>query len=204
MFEKIVLLTRAETVPWRRYLPQVYGLSGLTIQIQRFLSLDENSGNHHHTNMFISFSLLLILFILSIQYLCYLLYNQQRKQPLILCSENKFNISVQRSLESEVGNYHPPWWYNRHLVSIMQFGQIFPLDCTEEIFTHEDGSHFKVKWYPSKPSESEEDFRLCVFVPGLGSLSTDVSERNFSLPLSSSSLSTLPSALPCSSASRIM
>jgi hypothetical protein len=181
--EKIVLLTKDTAFPWTRYLPaQIYGLSGFTIHIQRYLSLDQDDLQIPHLSL--TFSLLILLLFLTLQYLFYFLsqspsHRSQQLQPLILCSANKFNLSVQNLIEKTIGDYRPPWWYNRHLVSIIQFGQRFHLESIDEIFTHEDGSHFKVKWYPSKPSMDDEDFRICVFVPGLGSLSTDVSQRRF-------------------------
>jgi hypothetical protein len=130
----------------------------------------------------VSFLLLLLLFFLPQYYFHY--FSRRQSLPDIKCANTKFNRQVKQTILDKVGNYNPPWWYNRHLVAIIQFGKIFDLKSHEEKFLHEDNSNFTIKWYPRKPLENES-FRVCIFVPGLGSLSTDVrSSLTHSLSLS--------------------
>ena len=78
-------------------------------------------------------------------------------------------------------SYSPPWWYNRHIVSIIQFGRKLSLNYQNQSFSFPDNSNFTVKWFPNilnnsnkRNNKTTEKIKLCVFIPGLGSLSTDV------------------------------
>jgi hypothetical protein len=159
--ERIILQPAVGLTSWQDYLPStnlMRSYSPFTLSFS--LSL-------------ISFLLLLLIFFLPQYYFHYSSRRQLSTLPDIKCSNTKFNQQVKQTILDKVGNYHPPWWYNRHLVAIIQFGKRFNLNYHEERFVHEDNSNFTIKWYPRKPLDNE-CFRVCVFVPGLGSLSTDV------------------------------
>jgi len=82
-----------------------------------------------------------------------------------------FNAWTVSRIKKEVGDYIPPWWYNKHLGSLISFGKSPNLKFERETFTLVDGSVFGVDWYPRKPSGTETE-RLCLHLPGLG-LSSD-------------------------------
>lgn len=70
--------------------------------------------------------------------------------------------------------YSPPWWYNNHIGSVFALGHDPEVAYVRRIITHEScGSSFALDWYPSVPDMSATT-KICIFVPGLGSKSSDV------------------------------
>lgn len=78
-----------------------------------------------------------------------------------------FNTLTKSRLKNEVGDYKPPWWYNTHIGSLIQFGKSPNLKFEREIFTLRDGSVFGVDWYPRKPCGTISE-NICLYLPGLG------------------------------------
>ena len=108
---------------------------------------------------------------------CYLtsqLYRERKaKRKLgISCQDTVSNNRYRKALQ-RVGEYEPPWWYNRHLGTCVPFGYNPNLIYEREIFSAIDGC-FAVDWYPCKPRERQY-LKICVFYPGLGLGSANVS-----------------------------
>jgi hypothetical protein len=99
-------------------------------------------------------------------------------QLCIICRTTFLNEKIVERLRHNVGEYIPPWWYNRHLGAIVPFGFDAKLKYERELFFVEDAC-FAVDWYPCNPQHilrGESPLKICVFYPGLGLGSTNVSE----------------------------
>ena len=125
------------------------------------------------------FLLLLGLFVLSA--LFQILYNFIFMRPKVnpknlnfMYEPSDFHEEIESAIRHKVGDYSPPWWYNKHSGTLIQLGKKVTLEYQRECFKHTDGSEFIVNWYPSRPLPSDKS-KICIFVPGLGSRSTDVS-----------------------------
>lgn len=97
-------------------------------------------------------------------------YERKRRDLFIVCQNSPFNIKVASALRDNIGDYQPPWWYNRHFGTMIPFGYNPNLTYEREIFTVEDAC-FAVDWFPRKPvqqTSSSKAFKICVFYPGLG------------------------------------
>ena len=85
--------------------------------------------------------------------------------------ETEFNTLAADKIRLEVGDYVPPWWYNSHIGSLIQFGSSVNLIFEREIFILPDGSTFGVDWFPRRPSGLVTE-KISLHLPGLG-LSSD-------------------------------
>ena len=47
------------------------------------------------------------------------------------------------------GSYQAPWWYNKHLASIVHLGTAPDIIYRREILVHDDGNLFSCDWFPS-------------------------------------------------------
>ena len=97
-------------------------------------------------------------------------YERKRRDLFIVCQNSPFNMKVASALRDNVGDYQPPWWYNRHFGTMIPFGYNPNLTYEREIFTVEDAC-FAVDWFPRKPvqqTSSSTALKICVFYPGLG------------------------------------
>jgi predicted alpha/beta-fold hydrolase len=97
------------------------------------------------------------------------------------CAETKLNTKIIDSIR-EIGLYCPPWWYSKHLGTLIPFGRDLKLQYEREILVHPDNSEFAADWYPRKPSSEKQGdvpFHICLFVPGLGLSSNNKFCQNF-------------------------
>lgn len=97
-------------------------------------------------------------------------YKRKRRELFIVCQDSHFNLKVASSLSLKIGDYEPPWWYNRHFGTMIPFGYNPAITYEREIFTEEDAC-FAVDWFPRKPdldSTLGRTIKICVFYPGLG------------------------------------
>jgi hypothetical protein len=103
----------------------------------------------------------------------YVYSNQSSKPQNFIYKPTDLHIEVEVAIKENVGAYIPPWWYNKHFGTLGAFGNKLNLKYENEIYEHDDGVQFVVHWYPSRPLAGDLS-KVCVFVPGLGSKSTDV------------------------------
>jgi hypothetical protein len=126
------------------------------------------------------FLITVLTFLLSI--LCTAkVYTRKRRELFIVCQDSRFNLKVASSLSLKIGDYEPPWWYNRHFGTMIPFGYNPAITYEREIFTEEDAC-FAVDWFPRKPdldSTLGRTIKICVFYPGLGLGSQNVIMRSF-------------------------
>jgi hypothetical protein len=126
------------------------------------------------------FLITVLTFLLSI--LCTAkVYTRKRRELFIVCQDSHFNLKVASSLSLKIGDYEPPWWYNRHFGTMIPFGYNPAITYEREIFTEEDAC-FAVDWFPRKPdldSTLGRTIKICVFYPGLGLGSQNVIMRSF-------------------------
>jgi hypothetical protein len=97
-------------------------------------------------------------------------YERKRHDLFIVCQNSAFNQRVTSALRDKIGDYKPPWWYNRHFGTMIPFGYNPNITYEREIFT-EDDACFAVDWFPRKPYQQSAPGRttkICVFYPGLG------------------------------------
>ena len=97
-------------------------------------------------------------------------YERKRRDLYIVCQNSAFNLKVASSLRDKIGDYQPPWWYNRHFGTMIPFGYNPNITYEREIFTEEDAC-FAVDWFPRKPDQhlvAGRPVKICVFYPGLG------------------------------------
>lgn len=97
-------------------------------------------------------------------------YERKHRDLFIVCQKSAFNQRVTSALQDKIGDYKPPWWYNRHFGTMIPFGYNPNITYEREIFT-EDDACFAVDWFPRKPyqqSGSGRTIKICVFYPGLG------------------------------------
>lgn len=101
-------------------------------------------------------------------------------------TNNPLNNKVRQTIETEVGDYHPPWWYSPSLGTLVSFGKNLRLNYETDLFRnnshHFDMQYnssdweFTVDWYPSKPNPKEGTVhKIILFFPGLGLGSKNVS-----------------------------
>lgn len=119
----------------------------------------------------ILFKIAVVIFCISFIYTTKI-YHRKQRDLLILCENTKLNIRVSTRLKEKIGDYQPPWWYNRHFGTMIPFGYNPDITYEREIFTVEDAC-FAVDWFPKKPDAlldktDEERIKICVFYPGLG------------------------------------
>ena len=91
----------------------------------------------------------------------------KHRELKVLSQSTALNCAVNTRLKTHVGEYQPPWWYNRHLGTAVAFGYNPNLVYEREIFTANDGI-FAVDWYPRKPAVGRTGMKICLFYPGLG------------------------------------
>lgn len=104
-------------------------------------------------------------------------YERKPRDLYIVCQKSAFNLKVASSLRDKIGDYEPPWWYNRHFGTMIPFGYNPNITYEREIFTVDDAC-FAVDWFPRKPNHhliTEQAIKICVFYPGLGLGSQNVS-----------------------------
>jgi hypothetical protein len=109
-------------------------------------------------------------------------YKRKRRELFIVCQDSHFNLKVASSLSLKIGDYEPPWWYNRHFGTMIPFGYNPGITYEREIFTEEDAC-FAVDWFPRKPDIDTtlgRTIKICVFYPGLGLGSQNVITPYFS------------------------
>ena len=97
-------------------------------------------------------------------------YERKRRDLYIVCQNSSFNLKVASNLRDKIGDYVPPWWYNRHFGTMIPFGYNPNITYEREIFTEEDAC-FAVDWFPMKPDKlyiAGRTIKICVFYPGLG------------------------------------
>ena len=88
-----------------------------------------------------------IVFVLPLSFFFYWIENRKVYTKYI-CKDSSFNRTLCKNIKTKVGNYTPPWWYNLHLGSVIQFGLQPHLIMERQLFTHHDGSCFAVDWFP--------------------------------------------------------
>jgi hypothetical protein len=108
----------------------------------------------------------------------------------VSCQSSVLNEAVSTRLKYHVGEYMAPWWYNRHIGTILPLGYFPNLVYEREIFTVADGC-FAVDWYPRKPAVADDR-------DGRNSVSSRSSQRGYR-PTSERSTSSSSSSSPSSS-----
>ena len=99
-----------------------------------------------------------------------------------LCKPTPFNTKIRNSLTEKVGVYHPPIYYNPHLVTLLQFGKIPEVHYDTQFIQNEHHQNiFTVDWYPFNPTthSSNKIDQIILFFPGLGQSSNDIIARQF-------------------------
>ena len=119
-------------------------------------------------------------FIISV--LCTVkVYERKPRDLYIVCQKSAFNLKVASSLRDKIGDYEPPWWYNRHFGTMIPFGYNPNITYEREIFTVDDAC-FAVDWFPRKPNQqlmAGKTIKICVFYPGLGLGSQNVKNQHW-------------------------
>mmetsp|Transcript_15210 Transcript_15210/g.14617 ORF Transcript_15210/g.14617 Transcript_15210/m.14617 type:complete len:430 (-) Transcript_15210:701-1990(-) len=95
------------------------------------------------------------------------MFARKGRDLYIVCQNSSINQKVAECLRSKIGDYKPPWWYNRHFGTLIPFGFNPNLTYEREIFTEKDAC-FAVDWFPRKPDSQLGRVKICVFYPGLG------------------------------------
>ena len=127
----------------------------------------------------IPLGLLFFFLVLPLLFVTYWIENR-RITTLFCYRKTPFNEEVQRRILSDAGHYAPPWWYNNHFGSLIQFGKIQHLELDRELYENEDGSVFSVDWYPCRPSTTttSRTLKVSLYMPGLG-LSSDANVSQY-------------------------
>ncbi len=99
-----------------------------------------------------------------------------KKDLKFTCKATNLNTQIVENLKTLVGNYCSPWWYHPIFV-LFQFGENPNFDFEREIYAHDDGTQFEVDWFPKKPLANDDDIKLCLHFPGLGTGSDSVRFR---------------------------
>jgi predicted alpha/beta-fold hydrolase len=86
--------------------------------------------------------------------------------------QDDFNQALHKCILHSAGFYTPPWWYNIHLGSLVEFGGPLQLELDREILSPSDGAQFAVDWYPCRPHQNTKSDQghvvIALFNPGLG------------------------------------
>jgi predicted alpha/beta-fold hydrolase len=96
-----------------------------------------------------------------------------------------FNTKIRNSLSEKVGIYQPPIYYNPHLVTLWQFGNIPEVHYNTQFIQNEHNQIvFTVDWYPFNPTthspiDPSKIDQIILFFPGLGQSSNDINARQF-------------------------
>jgi hypothetical protein len=108
------------------------------------------------------------------------LRDEKTKYTTFCYSHNGINEIVAKSIQDAVGDYLPPWWYSAHLGTMISFGHDLELAYETEMIKSQDGGHFQISWYPSKPSQNSGQLerKIIVFFPGLSLTAKSVSPAN--------------------------
>ena len=119
--------------------------------------------------IFISPIIILIIFVI-IPVLFISSWIQNRKVGTTFAFKNtRFNRKVQKNISLNVGHYQPPWWYNNHVGTLIQFGKLLNLPMERDIYSHADGTSFAVDWYPHSPRKiPNSTVNITLYFPGLG------------------------------------
>lgn len=147
--------------------------SRVSAMIQR--GTDQLNGDHF-TSSRLQFVVTLASFFLTVVFTARVLLSawgkrrrktQKQRELTVLAQSTRLNRLIAKRIKTHVGEYEPPWWYNRHLGTAVAFGYNPSLVYEREIFTASDGI-FAVDWYPRKPTTGRRGIKICVFYPGLG------------------------------------
>jgi hypothetical protein len=65
-------------------------------------------------------------------------------------NSNKTSREVVDHIHAHVGPYTAPWWYDRHMASLMHLGNPPELDYRRDVLHHPDGTEFSCDWHPTK------------------------------------------------------
>lgn len=104
--------------------------------------------------------------------------HDQSTSTFFAYKETRLNTWIVEKIQSNVGDYIAPWWYNSHLGSIIPFGHNPNLEYTRQLFDL-DHTVFPVDWYPIKPDLHEKKLRICILFPGLKLTSKDKFAQKF-------------------------
>jgi predicted alpha/beta-fold hydrolase len=136
--------------------------------------------------------LLLCFWIFIFLLLCFLYYCHKPKVGTTFAYRNTaFNQALRENILKEVGHYIPPWWYNMHLGSLVQFGKSPELVFCREVYKHEDGTSFAVDWYPITPkqaAQSNTEVLVTLYFPGLGLSSNANVAQNYAVTMAAAGI----------------
>ena len=106
---------------------------------------------------------------------CFSSSSEEKRETKFVCQqpEHHLNKKVISGIKG-LGDYVPPWWYNKHLFSLIPFPNNVSLPFKREVHFHSDGSSFVTDIYPNIVDD-EKDPKFCLFFPGLASTYQDVS-----------------------------
>ena len=98
-----------------------------------------------------------------------------------LFQNTDFNKALHENLVSDVGDYHPPFWYNNHLGALISFGGNPNISWEMETLQTKDGNgEFPLHWYPHiLPVTNNNVEKVIIYFPAHGQSITSVS-KNFS------------------------
>lgn len=94
--------------------------------------------------------------------------NERFETTYVSCQPTKFNLQAVSSIEREVGDYTPPWWYNNHLGTCFAFGRDAGLRYDRRFIETEEAS-LAVDFYPFQPKAETKDghkIKIILFFPG--------------------------------------